>query len=57
MVAVAAAVLLRDQVAGLDQVRDDAKGAAFSNVQAGRDVAQARPGVMSDAQEDPGDKS
>jgi len=49
VVAVAAAVLLLDHVAGLDQVRDDAKGAAFSNGQAGRDVAQAHPGVVSDA--------
>jgi len=53
VVAVAAAVLLLDHVAGLGQVRDDAEGAAFSDVQAGRDVAQAHPGVMGDAQQDP----
>jgi hypothetical protein len=54
VVAVAAAVLLLDHVAGLDQVGDDAEGAALGNVQAGRDVAQAHPGVMSDAQQNPG---
>src|SRR5207247_1746468 len=35
VVAVAAAVLLLDHVAGLDQVRDDAEGAAFGDIQAG----------------------
>src|SRR5260370_3119001 len=54
VVAVAAAVLLLDHVPGLDQVCDDAEGAAFSDVQAGRDVAQAHPWVMGDAQQDPG---
>src|SRR5260370_5023029 len=53
-VAVAAAVLLLDHVAGLDQVGDDAEGAALGYLQAGRDVAQAHPGVMSDAQQNPG---
>src|SRR5215472_1191256 len=48
VVAVAAAVFLLDHVAGLDQVRDDAEGAAFGDPQAGRDVAQAYPGVMGD---------
>src|SRR6185437_17062376 len=36
VVAVAAAVLLLDHVTGLDQVGDDAEGAAFGDVQAGR---------------------
>src|SRR5712671_2225826 len=54
VVAVTAAVLLLHHVSGLDQVRDDTEGAAFSYVQAGRDVAQAYPGVMSNAQENLG---
>jgi hypothetical protein len=54
VVAVAAAVLLLDHVPGRDQVGDDAEGAAFGNVQAGRDVTQAHPGVMGDEQENPG---
>jgi hypothetical protein len=41
-VAVAAAVLLLDDVAGLGQVGDDAVGAALGDAQAGRDVAQPR---------------
>src|SRR5580693_6282959 len=53
VVAVAAAVLLLDHVAGLDQVRDDAKRAAFGNVQAGRDVAQALSGVVRDEKQNP----
>ena len=53
VVAVAAAVLLLDHVAGLDQVRDDAERAAFGDVQAGRDVAQAHPRVMRDQQQNP----
>src|SRR5580704_15920369 len=54
MVAVPAAVLLLDHVTALDQARDDAERAAFRDIQAGRDVAQAHPGVMSHAQEYPG---
>ena len=54
LVAVAAAVLLLDHVAGVGQVGDDAGRAAFRDVQAGRDVAQARAWVISDAQQDPG---
>jgi len=54
VVAVAAAVLLLDHIPRLDQVGDDAEGAALGNVQAGRDVAQAHPGVMGDEQENPG---
>ena len=53
VVAVAAAVLLLDHVPGLDQVRDDAERAAFGDVQAGRDVAQAHPGVVRDQQQNP----
>ena len=55
VVAVAAAVLLPDHVPGLDQVRDDAEGTAFRDVQAGRDVPQAHSGVMGDAQADSAD--
>src|SRR5256885_1972757 len=54
VVPVAAAVLLLDYVAGLDQVGDDAEGAALGDVQARRHVAQAHPGVMSHAQQHPG---
>src|ERR1700730_14800225 len=53
VVAVAAAVLFLDHVAGLDQVRDDAERAAFGDVQAGRDVAQADPGIMGDQEQNP----
>jgi hypothetical protein len=51
MVAVPAAVLLLDHVATLDQARDDAERAAFRDIQAGRDVTQAHPWVMSHARE------
>jgi hypothetical protein len=44
LVTVAASVLLRDHVAGLGQVGDDAVGAALGNAQAGRDVATLAPG-------------
>src|SRR5579863_5872445 len=54
LVAVAAAVLLRDHVAGLGQVGDDAVGAALGDTQAGRDVAQSRAWVAGDVQQDPG---
>src|SRR5690349_291444 len=53
VVAVAAAVLLLGHVPGLDQAGDDAEGAALGDVQAGRDVAQAYPGVMRDQQQNP----
>ena len=54
VVPVAAAVLLLDYVAGLDQGGDDAESAALGDVQARRHVAQAHPGVMSHAQQHPG---
>jgi hypothetical protein len=54
LVAVAAAVLPLDHVAGVSQVGDDAHRAAFGDAQAGRDVAQAHPRVVNDAQQDPG---
>jgi hypothetical protein len=44
VIPIAAAVLLLDYVPGLDQVPDDAEGAALGDVQAGRDVAQADSG-------------
>jgi hypothetical protein len=54
LVAVAAAVLLRDHVAGLGEVGNDAVGAAIGDAQAGRDVAQSRARVVGDVQQDPG---
>jgi len=54
LVAVAAAVLLLDDVAGPGQVGDDAVGAALGDVELGRDVARADPRVVRDAQQDPG---
>jgi len=54
LVAVAAAVLLLDEVAGCGQVGDDAVGAALGDVQAGGDVAQACARVVGDAQQRPG---
>jgi len=53
-VAVAPAVLLPDQVAGLGEVGDGAVGAALGDAQAGRDVAQPRARVVRDAQQHPG---
>ena len=54
LVAVASAVLLRDHVAGLGEVGDDAMGTALSDAQAGRDVTQPRARVVGDMQQDPG---
>src|SRR5271155_40382 len=54
LVAVAAAVLVRDHVAGLGEVGDDAVSAALGDAQAGRDVAQPRVRVAGDVQQDPG---
>jgi hypothetical protein len=54
VVPVTPAVFLLDQVAALDEVRDDAEGAAFGDVQAGRDVTQAHLGVVGHAQEHQG---
>jgi hypothetical protein len=54
LIAVAAAVLLRDHVAGLCEVGDDAMDAALVDAQAARDVAQPRAWVMRDVQQDPG---
>src|ERR1700683_1415638 len=54
LVAVAAAVLLLDHVAGLGQLGDDAVSAALGDAQAGRDVAQPRAGVVCDAHQHPG---
>jgi len=42
LVAVTAAVLLLDHVAGLGQLGDDAVSAALGDAQPGRDVAQPR---------------
>ena len=53
LVAVAAAVLVLDHVAACGEVGDDAVGAALGDVQRRGDVAQAHPGVVGDAHEDP----
>jgi hypothetical protein len=53
-IAVAAPVPVLDDVAGFGQVRDDGEGAALGDVERGGDVAQAHPGVVRDADEDPG---
>src|SRR5260370_32600378 len=52
LVAVTAAVLLLDYVDGLEQIRADAEGAAFGDVQAGCHGTQAHPRVMGDEQPD-----
>jgi hypothetical protein len=54
LVAVAAAVFLRDHVAGLGQVGDDAVGAALGDAQPGRDVTQPRGRVVGEVQQDQG---
>jgi hypothetical protein len=54
LVAVAAAVFLLDDAAGLGQVGADAVGAAFGDAQAGRDAGQAHPRVRCEAQQHPG---
>src|SRR5579859_506132 len=54
VVAVAAAVLLLDDIAGRGQVVDDAVRTALGNAQAGCDVTQAHPRVVCDAQQHPG---
>lgn len=54
LVAVAAAVLLLDYVASLDQFGDDAVGVALGDAQSGSDVAQPYPRIAGDAQQHPG---
>ena len=53
LVAVATAVLLLHHVAACGEVGDDAVGAALRDVQCRGDVAQAAPGIVGDAHEDP----
>jgi hypothetical protein len=53
-VAIAAAVLVLDDVVGFGEVSDDGKGAAFGDAQRRGDVTQAYPGVVGDADEGPG---
>ena len=53
LVAVAAAVLVLDHVATSGEVADDAVGPALGDVQRRGDVAQAHPGIVGDAHEDP----
>jgi hypothetical protein len=52
LVAVAPTVFLLDDVPGLGQVGDDAVSTALGDVQPGRDVAQAGPRVVRDAEQD-----
>ena len=54
LVAVAAAVLVLDDVAGLGEVGDDAVGGALGDADSGRDVAQPHARVAGDAQQHPG---
>src|ERR1700734_2330370 len=54
LVAVAAAVLLLDDVPGLGQVSDNAVGAALGDVEPGRYIAQADARVLCDAHQDSG---
>jgi hypothetical protein len=51
---VAATSLVFDHVAGVDEVGDDAVGAAFGDADHGGDVPEARAGVLGDAQQRPG---
>ena len=44
LVALAAAVLVLDDVAGLGEIGDDAVGGALGDARPGRDVAQPQPG-------------
>jgi hypothetical protein len=53
-VAIATAVLVLDYVAGLGQISDDPEGAALCDTERSGDVAQARPGVMRDADQGAG---
>ncbi len=53
LVAVAAAVLVLDDIPGCGQVGDDPVSAALGDAQAGRDVAQPDAGVAGDAQQHP----
>jgi hypothetical protein len=53
LVAVTAAILLLDDVAGVGQVGDDAVGAAFGDADAGRDVTQPHSRVVGNAQQHP----
>ena len=54
LVAVAAAVLLLDDVPGLGEIGDDAVGGALGDARPGRDVAQPHARVVGDAQQHPG---
>jgi hypothetical protein len=53
-VAIAAAVLVLDDVAGFGEVSDDGKGPALGDAQCCGDVTQAYPGIVGDAGERPG---
>jgi hypothetical protein len=50
LVAVAAAVLVLDDIPGCGEVGDDRMGAALGDGEAGRGVAQPRAGVGRDVQ-------
>src|SRR4029077_13053888 len=49
LVAVTAAALLPDHVAGAGEIADDSVGAALGDAHAGRDIAQPRARVAGDA--------
>ena len=53
-VAVAAAVLVLDDVPGLGEIGDDAGGGALADARPGRDVPQPHARVVGDAQQHPG---
>src|SRR5450755_2300456 len=53
VVAIAAAFLLLDDVAGLGQVVDDAIGTAFRDADGGGDITEAHLGIVGDAQQRP----
>jgi hypothetical protein len=54
LVAVAAAVLVLDDVPGLGEIGDDAVGGALGDARPGRDVAQPHALVVGNAQQHPG---
>ena len=54
LVAVAPAVAAFDDISGGDEVRDDPERAPLGDFEGRRDLAQAHPGVPSDAEQRPG---
>jgi len=54
LVAVAAAILVLDDISGLGEISDDAVGGAITDARPVRDVAQSHARVLGDAQQHPG---